>query len=275
LLSFDGTTYRLFYNGVSQATSTSLLASNTISAFRIGQKHDGTRPFNGYINDMRVLVGTALYTSAFTPPTAPLAAISNTTMLLSYTNAGIIDNAMMNNLETVGNAQISTSVVKYGTGSLYFDGTGDYLSGYGLPNTSVGSGNFTIEGWLNIASTTNWAIVNKVGEYALYGDANRWVFKINDGATNVFVIDWTPTFNIWYYFACVRNGSTTTMYINGTSIGSGTSVDCALTTGSIRVGYVASQDIYLNGYIDDLRITKGLARYTANFTAPTEAFPTF
>jgi len=148
LLSFDGTTYRLFYNGVSQATSTSLLASNTISNFRIGLRSDGGRPFNGYITDMRVIVGTALYTAAFTPPTAPLTPTANTSLLLSATNSAILDQSMMNDLETVGNAQISTSVVKYGTASMYFDGTGDYLTAPSNPAYNLGSGNFTIEFWV-------------------------------------------------------------------------------------------------------------------------------
>jgi hypothetical protein len=73
-------------------------------------------------------LSTAFVYSSFTPPTAPLTAVTNTQLLCNFTNAGILDNAMMNDLETVGNAQISTSVKKYGTGSMYFDGTGDWLS---------------------------------------------------------------------------------------------------------------------------------------------------
>jgi hypothetical protein len=265
-------TMNSYVNGVRVDSRSNSTNFSSYDKACIGAYYDGSNGFTGYISDAKFTKGTGVYTgTTLTVPTAPVSA-GSCTLLCSMTNGAIFDNAMMNNLETVGNAQISTSVVKYGTGSLYFDGTGDYLTGYGLPNTSVGSGNFTIEGWLNIISSGDWAIVNKVGEYGLYSDANRWVFKINDGPTNVFVINWTPTFNTWYYFACVRNGATTTMYINGVSIGSGTSINCAQTNGSIVVGYVASQGIYLNGYIDDLRITKGFARYTANFTPPTAAF---
>jgi hypothetical protein len=65
------------------------------------------------------------------------------------------------------------------------------------------------------------------------------------------------------------------MYINGSSIGSGTSINITNSTGVVYVGrYALSTGYDLNGYINDLRITKGYARYTANFTPPTQAFPT-
>jgi hypothetical protein len=86
--------------------------------------------FNGYISNARIIKGTAVYDptqTTLTVPTAPFTNITNTSLLTNFTNAGIFDNAMKNDLETVGNAQISTSVVKYGTGSMAFDGTGDYL----------------------------------------------------------------------------------------------------------------------------------------------------
>jgi hypothetical protein len=108
---------------------------------------------NGYISDIRVVKGTAVYTTTFTPPTAPLNAITNTSYLLKFTNAGIYDHAMLNDLETVGNAQVSTSVVKYGTGSMYFDGAGDYLSRPASSLYALGTGDFTIEAWV-YANTT-------------------------------------------------------------------------------------------------------------------------
>jgi len=279
LLSFDGTTYRLFYNGVSQATSTSLLASITLTAFRVGQKNDTSRPFNGYINDMRVLVGTALYTSAFTPPTAPLASISNTVLLLSYTNAGIIDNAMMNDLETVGNAKISTAVSKFGGSSMAFDGSGDWLiMPYG-PTQNFGTGAFTIEGWfyLNSLAASYYVPAGTWGS----GTSDEWLIQIQNNGSIRFLTTSGSTFYsasittaTWYHIAVVRSGSTVTIYVNGTSVGSYT---CANSLGSTaKTLYIGTQagTWDWNGYIDDFRITKGYARYTSNFTAPTAAFPT-
>jgi hypothetical protein len=280
LLSFDGTTYRLFYNGVSQATSTSLLASNTISAFRIGQKNDGTRPFNGYINDMRVLVGTALYTSAFTPPTAPLAAISNTTMLLSYINAGIVDNAMMNNLETVGNAQISTAVSKFGGGSIAFDGTGDYLSIATNTALQFGTGNFTFECWVYRNSASGQIFIADFGVtsangWALYDEGATGNMQVRIADVDRIAVSPIPA-TTWTHLAVVRVGTTITLYVNGTAAGSYASAGTNLIyAGTNYIGSYIGSSSYINGYMDDIRVTKGYARYTANFTAPTAAFVTF
>jgi len=282
LLSFDGTTYRLFYNGVSQATSTTLLASITLTAFRVGQKNDTSRPFNGYINDMRVLVGTALYTSAFTPPTAPLTAISNTVLLLSYANAGIIDNAMMNNLETVGNAQISTAVSKFGGGSIAFDGTGDTLKITPDVNVNMdfGTGPFTFECWIYPNGVAGNEFIADFGAtsangWGLYdeGSGGNMQFRIAD----VDRIAVSPlTASVWTHVAVVRVGTTVTLYVNGTSAGSYASAGTNLIyTGTKYIGSQSGSSNYMNGYMDDIRITKGYARYTANFTAPTAAFATF
>jgi hypothetical protein len=106
--------------------------------FDIGRTQDGTVPdWNGYISNYRFVKGRAVYTSNFVPPIAPVTAVANTSLLCNFTNAGIIDNAMMNNLETLGDAKISTVQSKYGGSSMFFDGTGDYLS---FTNTSGQNG---------------------------------------------------------------------------------------------------------------------------------------
>jgi len=279
LLSFDGTTYRLFYNGGLQASSTSLLQSNVITAFRIGQKQEGTRPFNGYITDMRVLVGTALYTSAFTPPTAPLTAITNTALLTKFQNGAIFDNAMMNDLETVGNAQISTSVKKYGTGSLAFDGTGDYLTGKSNPIYAIGTANFTVEAWVYPTAFSAYRAVfdtrttlsnggmdlglanSSAGVWGLYKGAGVTVVQ---SSTNL-------TLNTWQHIAAVRSGSTVTLYLDGVSVGSATDAQ-DFTEQGCHVGRTFDNYTW-SGYIDDLRVTRGYARYTTTFTPPTAAFP--
>ena len=276
LLSFDGTTYRLFYNGVSQASSASLLQSNVITAFRIGQKQEGTRPFNGYITDMRVLVGTALQTSAFTPPTAPLTAISNTSVLLKFQNAAIFDNAMMNDLETVGNAQISTSVKKYGTGSLAFDGTNDFLNSTNSLLAIQGSIAFTLEAWIYPTSVA--------GDLCIYETrgGSGFVFFINSGGKlqvydSVALLQTQSTTtliaNTWTFISLVRvaGSSTVTYYVNGTSAGTFSLASFATATRT-RIGAREDAIAAYVGYIDDFRITIGYARYTANFTPPTVAF---
>jgi hypothetical protein len=274
-----GNSCAIYINGVSSGTGSNSnnLTSTSIS---IGKTFDNYY-FNGYISNSRIVKGTAVYTSAFTPPTAPLTAISGTQLLLLTTNAGIFDNAMMNNLETVGNAQISTSVKKYGTGSMTFNGTTDYLVTYKALNLQMGGGNFTIECWIYPTSRTGWRGIFSKGninqfEYSLGWEDSVLTARLNDNGS--FTVTDTVNLNAWNHVAYVRNGTAFTVYINGVSRGSTTSSTSFITTQSnepFLVGYYdfISNYAYYVGYIDDLRITKGYARYTANFTPPTAAFP--
>jgi Concanavalin A-like lectin/glucanases superfamily len=249
----------------------------------IGDRQDASNPFNGYISDARIVKGTALYTTTFTPPTSPLTAITNTSLLCNMTNAGIPDAAMMNDLETVGNAQVSTSVKKYGTGSLAFDGTGDSLKVSTSDLGAFGTGDFTIEMWVyfnSVSGTQNLidfraATADVAPTIALSSSA---LILYVTGSTRITTSTLSAT--TWYHVACVRNSGVTKMYINGTQSGSSYTDSNNYVgkanrpwIGELADGTTPAQP--LNGYIDDLRITKGYARYTANFTPPTQALPTY
>ena len=244
-------------------------------------------PINGYLSDVRIIKGTALDTgSTYTVPTAPLTAVTNTSLLTNFTNGAIYDNAMMNDLETVGNAQISTSVKKYGTGSIAFDGTGDWLSAPSSPQLNMGASSFTIEGWFypsgNVTAgkglfgkrTDNGTIGGILFYFSSTGLTPRLLADIG-GAWSVDVTASSGFTNAqWNHFAVVRNGSTWTIYINGTSVGSTTN------SGTVRdntaaftwmAESAAASEGTTAGYLDDLRITKGYARYTTTFTPPTSA----
>jgi hypothetical protein len=278
----SGTTTTLYFNGVSVSSITDS-TNYTGTYLVVGGYYSTTYVWNGYISNFRIVKGTAVYTSAFTPPTAPVTAITNTQLLLNYTNGAIFDNAMMNDLETVGNAQISTSVVKYGTGSIALDGTGDYLKFVPGVNSALGTGNFTVEGWFyitnnltdvyffdtrNASQTSNcWG-----GGYGLGGTSGRLSFFI--GAGSVQTSGSVGSLNTWMHIAFVRVSGTLTIYLNGTSVASGSLTNDASTVSTL--GYIGTrytQTFDYGGYMDDLRITKGYARYTANFSVPTAAFP--
>lgn len=275
----SGTTVTLYFNGVSVATTTN---GNSVNAsnLRVGADKDTSNYYAGYISNLRTVTGTAVYTANFTPPTAPLTAITNTSMLLNTVNAGIFDNAMMNNLVTVGNAQISTSVKKYGTGSLAFDGTGDWLTFVDSPNVQLGSGDFTIEGWVNLSLLGSArGIFSKgtstTGLSLAVNALNQVVFNYTASSLTGTTVLMATT---WYHIAVVRSGSATgnvKIFINGTAdaTSGGAITDNFNQT---NAGYIGADRVGtspMNGYIDDLRITKGVARYTANFTPPTAAFP--
>jgi hypothetical protein len=273
---------KLFVNGalLATATSTNNYTQNGFSAFRAAS-------LNGYCSDVRLLKGTCLYTAAFTPPSAPLTPVTNTSLLLNYTNAGILDNAMMNDLETVGNAQISTSVVKYGTGSMYFDGTGDYLSTPSAPSNQMGSASFTIEAWIypTTISSLHTIVGKYVGgnisasEYFLYiTSTGRLAFAIDGNLGEQYIETGTGAIvvNTWTYIAAIRTATAMAIYINGTlSTVTGFSTNTlSVNTTPLNIGAYNNGSGTYFGYIDELRITKGVARYSgSSFTPPTAAFP--
>jgi hypothetical protein len=212
-------------------------------------------------------------------------------LLLNFTNAAIFDNAMMNDLETVGTAQISTSVVKYGTGSIAFDGTGDWLVAPANQDLNLGAGDFTLEMWVNpstVSPTFQGLIVKRrtdtigTGAYALYiASGGSVVFQDADSGSTIISFGTLST-STWTHVAVTRSGSTVRGFINGSLISSASSTRNFTSNWLTLIGlYGTNGGEYpggtpfgpYTGYIDDLRITKGVARYTANFTPPTAAFP--
>jgi hypothetical protein len=264
-----------YTNGVKSGTSVSL-SNNLSTGFSPSINGSGAK-YLGYLTDARMVKGTAVYTAAFTPPTAPLTAITNTSLLLSFTNAAIFDNAMMNDLETVGNAQISTSVVKFGTGSMYFDGTGDYLTAPSNINLALGTGDFTAECWVYLTTNASLQSIFNINQF------NTGILVRYDNSSNGYALflggtqynSSVTTVGQWVHLAAARASGTVRFFVNGTQTNSASNTYNI--TGATFVAGTAAHSLSetMTGYIDDLRITNGVARYTANFTPPTAAFPNF
>lgn len=236
--------------------------------------------FDGYISDARFVKGTAVYTAAFTPPTSPLTAITNTQLLCNFKNAAIFDSAAKNDLETVGNAQIDTATKKFGTGSLEFDGTGDWLLLPDNPDLQLGTGNLTVEFWVYLATGdagSNRGLVSKgtasTGWSVSLNTTQKVVFSY---ASSTITSSGAITLDAWNHIAVVREGTgsnQTKIYIGGTNDGTGTVSTDFNQTNVMYVGANRAAGDPMKGFIDDVRITKGVARYTANFTPPTLPFP--
>jgi hypothetical protein len=277
-LSRSSGTLKLFVNGaVGASASVTTDLTSTSCAISYGAIYGGPG-FNGYISNARVVKGTAVYTSAFTPPTAPVTAITNTSLLTNMTNGAIFDNAMMNNLETVGNAQISTSVVKYGTGSIYLDGTGDWLQiPAASPNVSFGTGDFTIEMWVYTSNLSNYQTLfdsrtaNSTTPYGFFiSNIGQPYWYDASGLSQATI---TVSSNTWTHIAVCRASGTLKIFVGGISGFSGSNTNSQNPAGVFTIGKNFDADALYIGYIDDFRITKGYARYTTTFTPPTAAFP--
>jgi hypothetical protein len=188
-------------------------------------------------------------------------------------------------------AQISTTQSKFGGASGYFDGTGDYLS---IPDNSdfdFGSGDFTIEGWVNAANFSARRPIYSQRSSSSSVSALSWSIDVNGYLnftyfTSAGLSDSLSAsllsaiaINTWVFVAVSRSGTSLKQFVNGNTTGSHTLPIGTIIRNSsvdINVGRDSANSSWLfNGYIDDLRVTKGVARYTANFTPPTAAFPDF
>lgn len=209
--------------------------------------------------------------------------ITPSSLLLSGTNTGIQDATGKNSLTTVGDARVSTSVTKYGTGSMYFDGTGDWLTINAPTNLlNFGTGDFTIECWVYPITISNSAAIIDTRNSDILG---AWDFSLLSTSKLDFIYGASRlssttniSTNIWTHISVTRASGVIRLFINGvveTTTATYSSAIDALSFTSIGGGRGTASDsvtgYYLNGYLDDLRITKGVARYTANFVPPSAA----
>ncbi len=286
----ESNTIRLFVNGTLGGIRTSISNPQTVNRYiDIGRRETGSqaRYFEGYMDDIRFFKGTALYTSNFDVPTSAL----GTSPVIESIQGGFEDQARNHGVTKSGTAQLSTSVKKYGTSSLLLDGNSDYLS---IPNNGdfqFGDGDFTIEAWVyqTAAAGSDPAdrhpIVSRMD-----GSSNRsfhlgivessgaqklqFSFTSNGSSSTQYEFGGDVTINNWHHVALVREGSTVTCFLNGTALGTTGNIGSSsifVGTSDLTIGFRGLSSQYFQGYIDDLRIIKGKAKYTANFTAPTSA----
>jgi len=203
----------------------------------------------------------------------------------SLNSAGrFIDNSINNfTITSSGDAQLSDSQYEFGGASAYFDGTGDYLT---IPsNTALdfGTDSFTIEFWVYFNALSSSRML---AERWVTGNANSWqLYWRSTGTSLTFLVGSSTivlqdpsgsriTTNQWYHVAVARSGSTNRMFIDGTQVASATNSSSLSNSLPFAIGtQISTGTNNFNGYIDEFRITKGFARYTASFTPPTSAFP--
>ena len=279
----------ILLNGVRLTTTAS--DSNTFSATTSYIGSGGASQYCfGYLSNFRFVVGTAVYDptqTTYTVPTAPLTAITNTSLLLNFTNAGIYDATSKNDLETVGNAQISTTQSKFPPSSMLFDGTGDYLVGKMLPYLAFGSGDMTIECWVYPNTISGQDTIFDTRVSGAYGN-DAFTFQLASGVLQLFAGSYASggtaviagsssvSTGVWTHLAISRASGTNRLFVNGSLITSNSNSwnQTFTSTNLYYVGQTIGVDRPFDGYIQDLRITTGYARYTTTFTPPTAAFPT-
>lgn len=210
---------------------------------------------------------------------------SSTVLLMHMDSTGLTDEKGKT-ITLAGNAARSATESKFGGYSAYFDGTGDYLTTPDSADFAFGSGDFTIECYFKQGATG--------GTYALCAQRTNtttsysFAFQITGstitfigstsgtGTTHTVTAAYTQETSNWHHAAVVRSGTVLTVFadgVPGTSVGIGaTALFDSAAVLSIGGDTTGSSNQF-NGYIDDLRITKGVARYTTTFTPHTAAHP--
>lgn len=192
-----------------------------------------------------------------------------------------------------GNAQIDTAVSRFGGGSGLFDGNNDYLT-CTHADLALGTGDLTVECWqYRIGNTSTGSSTDSVlidqrtaepssqAHLLIRGSTtsgNRRFELYVNGASRAYSVNNAVADNAWRHLAWVRASGTSTIYVNGSSSGGTTwadSTDYTSTTMRISGRFAATGGDYrsLNGHLDEFRVTKGVARYTGNFTPPMSPFP--
>jgi hypothetical protein len=273
-LTRSGNAYTFWLNGVSanNTTNTNGPATSSVPLYIGLNNSGGTQIFTGYMSNLRVVKGTALYTSAFTPPDAPLTAISGTSLLTCQSNRFIDNETTKNNIKVLANTTTSTTQTKYNDTSVYFDGAGDALVIPGQNAANFGTGNFTLEMHVYIAASTGTYqcfYCSRNGGAGFFFGTAQTSRKIIYYTSSAHITDPTELdIGVWYHIALVRNNGLTTLYRDGVSVGT-YSDTINYTSTQAELGKDLAFSFDLNGYLSDVRITNGVARYTANFTPPT------
>lgn len=187
------------------------------------------------------------------------------------------------------NVRLSTAVKKFGTASIYFGAGGNNANLFATALPGMGTGDFTIEMWFysTVAAPQYGYYFYDTRPYTVNGVyTTLYVGGSNDGAnaqklifvvsaTRVITGTTTITTNTWNHVALSRSAGVTRMFLNGVQEGSSYTDANNYLTGA--GGYVGNSTAFINsvwaGYLDDIRVTQGVGRYTANFTPPTTEFP--
>jgi len=187
-----------------------------------------------------------------------------------------------------GTAQLDTAQKKFGTASLLLDGDSDYVTLPDSADWNFGTGDFTID------FQVRFAVFGASSQHiiAQYEDSsNRWyvslgadkkfnIVFVDDGSTKAQYVSssaWTGVTDTWYHIAIVRSTTSILMFIDGVAhtLSAATPIstnDVGDIAAVLTIGANPAGPNYFNGWIDELRISKGIARWTADFTPPTSAY---
>ena len=253
----SGSTQKMYVNGIESLSASSTIDYTTARYLCIGGYYSTSYLWDGYIQDFRIYKGVAKYTSNF---------------VVSSPSPDILP-------DTPSGVSGSSKLTKITDGAVTFDGTGDYLSLIDNNDFNISTGDWTIEGFLyakspsttsvflnkrSNGSTYQWIAVALVsGQFSVYATSNGSSWDIISGTPFG-----TAVANKWHHWAIVRNGNTFTGYLDGVGkVLATSSSSISKDTADLHIGSDTDGTSF-SGFLSNVRIIKGTALYTKNFTPP-------
>lgn len=288
----QGNDYFMFYNGVLVGTKTlvNATAHNIVqSDLYIGGNSSNAENFRGRYNALRITKGIARYTSNYTPSYRPFPTQGPSTVdpywwnvvsllpLSGADGATTFPDAKARIWSVAGNSHVVAAVSKFGHGSLYLDGAGDYLRCDDVARAIAGHDTFTIELWARSLQQ-----MSDIGNFLSFNDSsgnNRILFQ--DSAlyltsANVFTYPFLPVDGVFHHVALVCDQGVYRVFIDGVMQGSVSNTTRITGTDRCTLGQEfdgSTASGFFNGYFEQLRVTKGVARYSPDFIPPSAPFP--
>lgn len=301
-MSRAGTTMRLFIDGVMDTSFEDTNSINAPALVYVGRVYDAAHPaIHGYIDDLRITKGVARYTASFTPPGPFNPADQGADPYKANVKLFIYGDAIEDvsdfdrTLTNVGSVQVSSAVQRLGKDTLRFNfDLNNYLNVTPVDDITLGTGDFTVEGFFNADDTVQAGYPWIIGAYGTSGLAahigvtstnlNLQITKFEPYAALVCGVSLPKAQGAgsWKHMAWVRKNGVIKIFLNGVSVASAAYADDLPTAPRMRVGsmntYQGGPDDFsiaygYTGYMDEFRFTQGVARYDADFTPPESIKP--
>ena len=217
---------------------------------------------------------------------APAGNDVDTSLLLHGDESPLVDSSLNNHpVTTNGSISRSAAQSKFGGYSIYSDGSsGNYLSVTDHADFDLGSGDFTIDFWAYVIDTNDYYFVMSKTPSSGYGaigitvkNTGHMTFWFGQSSGSwTQAVEATLTTGQWQHWACVRESGMLYLYRDGTSATTPVSANFALDTTAqdLWIGRQnwAANPYWFKGYLDEIRISKGVARWSSDFTPPTQAY---
>lgn len=187
----------------------------------------------------------------------------------------------------VAPAQVDTAQFVFGNASMLGDGLTSGLTSVDNAGFEFGAGNFTLDcrvrfnalpvGGVFFVSKYTTTGAQRCFYWGYDEPSSSMVFRYSTDGSSSTLLDqgWAPSTDTWYHVAVVRNGGNLLMFVDGTQLGAGDAIAGTLFDGTAALNIGAFNSVtggWVDGWLDEVRVSKGIARWTANFTPPTEPY---